>query len=105
MSHRVTATLTSDEFERLKYWSKKKGVSINEYLRDALDRSIRFENKDYGPEMNEIIAARLAQQTDAIVSHTTRLDALSDMMASLADSIVRLMRGHPYLMSEEDGEL
>ena len=42
MSHRVTATVDDDTFERLKYWSKKHGLSVNAYLNDAIDTMIKF---------------------------------------------------------------
>ena len=44
---RVTATVTMDTFMRLQYWADKKGISINQYLNDAIDMAIAYENKDY----------------------------------------------------------
>ena len=40
---RVSVTLTEEEFEILKFWADKKGISINDYLRDAIELAYRSE--------------------------------------------------------------
>ena len=44
---RVTAVLPPDDLERVRYWAKSHGVSVNEYVRTAVEEAIRRENRDY----------------------------------------------------------
>lgn len=103
MSHRVTTTLTDDQYERLKYWTQKKGVSINEYLNDAIDRAIRYENKDY--DLPELEIQRLNQLIDVITTLSSNVKSLEDVTISGFDSLIGLTRGDNYLLEAEDGEI
>lgn len=103
MSHRVTTTLTDDQYERLKYWAQKKGVSINEYLNDAIDRVIRYENKDY--DLPELEIQRLNQLIDVITTLSSNVKSLEDVTISGFDSLIGLTRGDNYLLEAEDGEI
>ena len=38
---RVTAVLPPDELERVKYWAASHGISVNEYVRTAVEEAIR----------------------------------------------------------------
>ena len=103
MSHRVTATLDDDMFERLKYWSDKKGLSINEYLHDAIVLSIKRENMDYDLPALEI--QRLNQLIDGITVLSTNVKSLEDITVSGFDSLLSLCKGDSYLLEAEDGEI
>lgn len=42
--HRLTVRIEEEEFEKLKYWSEKKGINVNQYVSDAITRQIKWEN-------------------------------------------------------------
>lgn len=101
--HRVSVTLESDDYERLCYWADKKGISINEYLLEAIKLSIRHENKDYDLPSMEI--NRLNQLIDIITVLSSDVHSLEQVTISGFDSLLGLTRGDNYLLEEEDGEL
>lgn len=102
-THRVTVTIDSDTYERLKYWADKKDCSINEYLKDALDLAIRYENKDYDLPTLEI--QRLNQLIDVITTLSSNHQSLENIIISGFDSLIGLTRGDNYLLEHEDGEI
>ena len=88
---RVQVRVSDNTYERIKYWSESKDMSINEYLLDAIDRQIRFDNKDFDyqdifiDKMNEIIdAIEMLKQTD---------DNLANIVVSGFNSLLSLTRG------------
>lgn len=103
MSHRVTATVDDDTFERLKYWSKKHGVSINVYLNDAIDTMIQFENHDYDLPTAEV--QRLNQLVDGQIALADSVSALERVIVSGFDSLLGLTKGDNYLLNDEDGDI
>lgn len=101
--HRVTVTLTGEQFERLKYWAKQHDCSINEYLNDAVDLAIRHENRDYNlPEME---VQRLNQLLDIVTSLACDVQSLTSVATSGFKSLLGLTRGDNYLLdNDEDGD-
>lgn len=100
---RVTCTLSEDEYKNLEYWAKKRDVSINIYLKDALDKAIRWENKDY--DLPTLETQRLNQLIDAIAALTANQKAMEDTFMSSMSQLIGLARGDNYLLSigaEED---
>ena len=97
---RVTATLQDEEFARLEYWAKKKGVSVNEYLRDAIMLAIRWENKDYDLPALEI--KRLNQLVDGFATLSSNVNSLEKVLVSGLDSLLGLTRGDNYLLEHQD---
>ena len=85
-THRVTVTLSNDQFERLKYWADKRGCSINEYLNDAIDLSIRRENKDY--DLPDLEIQRLNQLVDVITVLSSNVQSLESVVTSGFDSLL-----------------
>lgn len=88
---RVQVRVSDNTYERIKYWSESKDMSINEYLLDAIDRQIRFDNKDFDyqdifiDKMNEIIdTIEMLKQTD---------DNLANIVVSGFNSLLSLTRG------------
>lgn len=102
-THRVTCTLSSDEFERLKYWAARNGVSINEYLREAVNKAIGYENGDYDLPTLEI--KRLNQLIDVITVLSSNVQSIESVVVSGFDSLLGLTRGDNYLLEKEDGEI
>lgn len=101
--HRVTVTLDDDKYARLVYWAEKHEQSINEYLGDAIDRSISWENRDYDLPTMEI--ARLNQLIDAMTVLSSNVHSLESVVTTGFDSLLGLTRGDNYLMEHEDGDL
>jgi predicted DNA-binding protein len=100
---RVTATVTSDTFERLQYWADKKGISINQYLNEAIDDKIAWENQDY--PLPTLEQARLNQLVDNISILSSNVKSLESVITSGLDSLLGLTRGDNYLLEHEDGEI
>ncbi|MBO5435625.1 hypothetical protein J6A31_07515 [bacterium] len=100
---RVTATVTNDTFERLQYWANKKGISINQYLNEALDRAIAYENQDY--PLPTLEQARLNQLIDQMAAMSSNMKSLETVITSGFDSLLGLTRGDNYLLDHEDGEI
>lgn len=98
--NRVTAVVNDDDYERIKYWADKKGMSINDYVRYALDIAIKRENKDY--DLPSLEAARLNQLVDAINALTFNTANLEHIVTNGFDSILRLTRGENYLMDNDE---
>lgn len=99
---RVTATVDADTYERLLYWSSKKGISINQYLNEALESAIAYENKDY--PLPTLEQARLNQLIDQMVVLTSNVKSIETVVVSGFDSLLSMTRGDNYLLDYEDGE-
>lgn len=95
---RVTAVVNSDDYERIKYWAEKRGVSINDYVRLSLDYMIKRENKDY--DLPSLEAARLNQLVEAINVLSFNTANLENIVTRGFDSLLRLTRGENYLMDD-----
>ena len=100
---RVTVTVTSDTFERLKYWADKKGISINQDLNEALESAIAYENKDY--PLPTLEQARLNQLIDVITKLDSDTNSMISVITSGFDSLLGLTRGDNYLTEHQDGDL
>lgn len=100
---RVTATVTADTFERLQYWADRKGISINQYLNEAIDQAIAYENKNY--PLPTLEQARLNQLIDQMAILSSNVNSLEKVVVSGLDSLLGLTRGDNYLLEHEDGEL
>lgn len=100
---RVTTTLTSDEFERLTYWAAKRGMSVNEYIAEAIRQAIAWENQDY--PLPTLEQARLNQLIDVVNILSSNVKSMEGVVQSGFDSLLGLTRGDNYLLKHEDGEL
>ena len=100
---RVTATVDLKTFERLNFWADAEGVSINQFLNEAIDLAIDFKNHRY--PMTTIMEARVNQLVDAVERNTSELRALSRTAVSGFESLVGLTRGDNYLLENESGEI
>ena len=102
-THRVTTTLTESDFKQLEFWAKKHGISINDYIKDAIALMIRWENKDYDLPTLEI--QRLNQLVDAMAVMSANVHSLEQVITSGFDSLLGLTRGDNYLLEHEDGDI
>lgn len=92
-----------DLYQSVVYWSKKKEISINDFLREALNLLIAHQNKDYDLPSLEI--QRLNQLIDNMHVLSENVNSLEKITVSGFDSLLSLTRGDNYLLDEEDGEL
>lgn len=100
---RLNVRITDDTYEQLKYWTERNGISVNEYVTEAIDAQIRRENGDYDIPRAEI--ARLNQLTDLVTGMSSNIKSLEDVIIAGFDSLLGLTRGDNYLLEQEDGEL
>lgn len=98
--HRVTAVVNDEDFNRIEYWAEKRGMSINDYVRFALDLAIKRENKDY--DLPSLEAARLNQLVDAMNVLSFNVGNLEHIVSSGFDSLLRMTRGDNYLMGDNE---
>lgn len=101
--HRVTTTLTGEEFDQLEHWARRKEMSINDFIRDSILFKIRWELKDYPLAPLEV--QRLNQLQDLVTVLSQNVKSLEDVVVSGFDSLLGLTRGDNYLLHDEDGEL
>ncbi len=100
---RVSATVSDKTYQQLDYWSSKKGISMNEYLNDAINLMIRWENKDY--PLTTMEQERLNQLIDRLAVLASNQKSLESMVASGFESLTGLVRGDNYLLENDDGEI
>ena len=101
--NRFTASVEKGTYERVRYWASKGSLSINEWLREAIELYIRYLNKDYDLPVLEI--QRLNQLIDSISVLSSNVGSLEKVIVSGFDSLISLTRGDNYLLDEDDGEL
>lgn len=96
---RITAVVSEDDRERIKYFADKRGMSMNDYVRYALDIAMRREVKDY--DLPTLEAARLNQLVDAMSALSFNVANLEHVIVSYFDSFLRLTRGENYLTNDD----
>lgn len=96
---KLTVRLPEDLKENVSYWATRYGISMNDYIIDAIERTIRYENKDYDIPSAEI--ARLNQLIDVITSLSSNVKSLENVTISGFDSLLGLTRGDNYLLEED----
>lgn len=102
-SKRVTATVTDETYQRLVYWAGKKNISVNQYLNDAIDKAIAYENQDY--PLPTLEQARLNQLIDNIAAMSSNVKSLEAVITSGFDSLLKLVNGDSYMFEQDDGEI
>lgn len=100
---RIALRAHPDTLERAEYWAKRAGVSVNEWIVEALEERIDRINGNYDLPTLEI--ARLNQLVDNQRAMTANVANLERVVVSMSESILGLARGDNYLMDDEDGEL
>jgi len=100
---KVQVRLTDDEYQQLTYWAAKDEVSINEWITEAIQRSIKFKNGDY--DLLTLEQQRLNQLIDVVTTLSSNVQGLESVITSGFDSLLGLTRGDNYLLEEEDGEI
>lgn len=100
---RVTATLDRDLYDKLVYVAEKRGQSLSECLRDAVQLLIRYVNEDYYP-LARLETIRINQLVDCITVLIASVDNLERTTIEGISSLINITRGDNYLFDEEDGD-
>lgn len=99
--YRFTASVDDETAERAKYWAEKKGISINEFLRDAIEFFIAYQNKDY--DLPTLETNRLNQLVDTITVLSSNIKNLETIVTTNFESLLTLTTGDSgYLEDDED---
>lgn len=101
--YRFTASVDESTYENVKYWAKKKNLSINDVLREAIDLYVSHQNKDY--DLPTLEAGRLNQLLDAMTVLSSNVGSLEKVVTSGFNSLISLTRGDNYLLDDDDGDL
>ena len=96
---RVTAAIDEETYATLEYWSKKRGISMNEYIRLAVDNQIKFENKDF--DIPDIMIVRLNQIQGLLRDLESSNNNLNQTIIKGFDSLIGLTRGGNYLIEND----
>ena len=75
-------------------------MSMNEYVRFALDIAIKRENKDY--DLPSLEAARLNQLVESMTVLSMNVANLEHIVTSGFNSLLSLTRGPNYLLDNDE---
>lgn len=100
---RVTATLPQDMMMTLKYWSQKRGVSINQYVADAIALSVKLNNDGYKTPTQE--CERVNQCRDLVLEANSAVNSMTKNLISGFDTLLSVTRGYNILLRNEDGDI
>ena len=92
---RVTAVVNDDDYQHILYWADNRNMSVNDYVRFALDLAIKRENKDY--DLPSLEAARLNQLVEGMNALTFNVGNLEHIVSSSMEQLWALSRGPNYL--------
>ncbi len=95
---RCSFRVDEDEYNVIKYWAEKKGMTLNDFLLECVYNQIKYENRDYDLPTAEI--ARLNQLQDLIVSLSSNVENLETVVIDGFDSLLNLTRGDNYLLED-----
>lgn len=101
-THRLTVRLNDSDFEKLSFWAKKEGYSINEFIPVILDRYVSIANGDY--QLPTLEAHRMNQLIEQMAVMSRNMQALESVVTSGFDSLLLLTRGDNYLLEQSDAE-
>lgn len=101
--YRFTAVVDDEMYHNVRYWANKRGISVNDLLRDALALYIARANKDY--DLPTLEVQRLNQLIDGFNALSSNINSLEKIVTSGFDSLVSLTRGDNYLLEDDDGDI
>lgn len=101
--YRTTIRLSSELYQRVKYWAEKKELSINDYLLDCIDCCIKRENGDY--DLPTLETARLNQLIDRMESLSENMKSLESVVTDGFGSLIKLAEGDSYLLDEDGSDV
>lgn len=96
---RKTLRFYDSDLAKLEYWADKDGISVNEFIIEAVNHYIAFRNGDY--QLQTLEQQRLNQLTDMIAGLAQNVNSLSSIIVSSMGSITKLAQGSNYLLDED----
>lgn len=100
---RVTVTLKPDMLAHVDYWAAKHRISVNQYLAEALAKSVAWEHADHAKPTKE--TARLNTCVQAVDGLGQSVIGLQKSVAAGFDALVLATRGDSVFLAPEDGDL
>lgn len=97
---RITATIPAEVYDKIQYIADKKGISVSEVLREAIDLEIRYVNEDYYP-LAKIEAERINQLVDHQSILSSDIRNLESLIIEGFSSLLNLTKGDNYLYEED----
>ena len=105
-SKRVTLRMDEDVYERLRYWSERKDLSINDYVATAVEDAV---SRDSGamPEYNDLFLGRFNQLIDMVGDVSSKLDNQAVVINHGLGTMISIARGDDNMLLDDDidGEL
>lgn len=92
-----------DLYDKFVYVAEKRGESLSECLRAAIQLLIRYVNEDYYP-LAKLEAERINQLFDAFALLSANVKNLENVTIEGLTSLINITRGDNYLFDEEDGD-
>lgn len=100
--HQLRARVDEELYQKILYWSQKRGCSANEYFNMAIEHMIAWENQDY--DLPTLEQQRLNQLINVIQALASDVRCLEHITTEGFKSLIGLTRGDNYLL-DEGGEL
>lgn len=100
--HRVSGRLSSEDYERMRYWCAERGITSTQFIEDAVHSYLAQINGDY--PMPTLEQKRMNQLTDAIVELIASHRALSVSVNNGFQALLSMTRGDNYLMDMSVGD-
>lgn len=101
--HRLTLRFSDDDFLKLQHWARKRDMSVNDFVREAVEFRINWLLKDYDLAPMEV--ERLNQLVDIVTVLSQNIHSLEGVVTSGFDSLLGLTRGDNYLLDEDGGDI
>lgn len=92
---KLTLRLPENLHQKLSAQASASGVSLNQYVNDAIYRSLKIDERLY--DYNIPAIDRLSELLDAFVGVDRRLNVLSDQIEEQRELFTRYMIGSNYL--------
>lgn len=100
---RVTATLSQQKMMMLRYWARKKNMTINEYLRDAVESYIKWEQADHSKPTQEV--ERLNKRVEAVEGLRLAMYNLQRDVTTGFDTMSAVTHGENEFLNDVESDL
>ena len=100
---RVTVTLSADMLMKLSYWAQKHGITINQYIADAVSFSVRKNAEGYKKPTQE--CDRANKCCELILKTNKAVSGMNKIIISGFDTLLSVTRGYNMFLREEDGDI
>lgn len=99
--HRIQGRLFEGDYVRMRYWADKQGLSMSEFVEEAVIEHMRHLSGDYDAPL--LYVQRLNELTEAIKLLIESNDSLREQSAQGFASILGVMRFGDYVSEEIEG--